>query len=183
MNNFYHVEKNDYEVTSDDEVSEVTSDEIVNDEVGEITSDEIVNDEVGEITSDEVTNSEIVGDKISDISSEQINEEPVKKNRKRNLTPPRKNRNHNSSFLGFKHIFMGVIISLIMLQFPNFAFSFCVTISINVVYKQFIFEMHIENSILRVCGDIIPFIMLSNFAGVSLATIVIYRKPILKFLC
>ncbi len=39
MNNFYHVEKNDYEVTSDDEVSEVTSDEIVSDEVGEIVSD------------------------------------------------------------------------------------------------------------------------------------------------
>ena len=174
MNNFYHVEKNDYEVTSDDEVS----DEIVSDEVGEIVSDE-----VGEITSDEVTNSEIVGDKISDISSEQINEEPVRKNRKRNLTPPRKNRKHNSSFLGFKHIFMGVIISLIMLQFPNFAFSFCVTISLNVIYKQFMFERDIENIILKVCGGIIPFIMLSNFAGVSLATIVIYRKPILKFLC
>ena len=177
MNNFYYVEKNDY----DDEVTSDEVDEIANDEVAEIA-----NDGVAEIASDEMTSDGVTGDEISDISSncsEQINEEHVKKNRKRSLTPPRQIRSHNTSFLGFKHIFMGVIISLIMMQFPNFAFSFCVTISINVIYKQFMFEMYIENSILRVCGDIIPFIMLSNFAGVSLATIVIYRKPILKFLC
>jgi hypothetical protein len=154
MNNFYHVKKNDY--------------------------DEVMNDEV---MNDEVMNDEVMQEDISDVSSncsDQINEERIKKNRQRNLTPPRKNRRHNSSFLGFKHIFMGVLISLIMMRFPNFSFSFCVTISINVIYKQLMFEMYIENSILRVCGNIIPFILLSNFLGASIATIVIYRKPILK---
>ena len=100
--------------------------------------------------------------------------------RVRSLTPPRNYSSSNSS-LGEINVLFLFIISFVLFMFPNFSFSLCVTLSLNVIYKQITYELNIENIILQIIGISIPFFILNNFAGIIIGNLILYYKNMLIF--
>ena len=161
-NNFYHVEKNEcFSQSSEDN-------DIINEDNDIINED---NDIINE-------------DNVDDGSVTQINyQDKTSYKRLRSLTPPRKYRANTSSYkcyTSFNILFLFTV-SLIVFMFPNFSFSLCVTLSLNVIYKQIMYELHIENVILQTIGVIIPFFILNNFTGIIIANLILHHKDILGF--
>lgn len=153
-NNFYHVEKNECFSQSSEDNDNVSEDNVSEDE-----------------------------DNVDDDSVTQINyQDKISYKRLRSLTPPRKYRANTSykCYTSFNILFLFTV-SLILFMFPNFSFSLCVTLSLNVIYKQIMYELNIENVILQTIGVIIPFFILNNFTGIIIANLILHHKDILGF--